>query len=544
MVVGSKPRDELSTGAAAERKCCPLSLAARRDHPAMVRSATDIRRGWRLDSVAGTPRRRPPDETSSRKESVMHIEPRPERPQQEWKALLWDQIVPAHESDWSRQVAHRRMVLTNGVRLSATRGLLLITLAVMLGGLPSTSVWAWALLIPSAAQVSLELMLRPVVGVMNEREAIAQVRSRPGGWITVPSVRIQFWSYEKVQLNLTGVLGAVACVANVVAVLLYTGDSGPAWLRVACLAIALLYLNSGLLEPLLDATTYSPLQQLPRTLRRVRPVLWVLVLLLVAGGVVASQALAGPWAEGSFPYALAVCLLVYYPGLRCREYERDLSAAAHVVVEADQVRLGYVAQKTHDDLQPFKAPLLRVLDEANSLSPHQKMGLQNYVFDVEENYRRARSRDSQFGLGQSIQSRVRQVCASAGIAPSGRFDIDGRVDDYNYDFARLLTTTLVHNAIQAYQEDPFLEDPLVDVQMFLVDGMANLEVTDALGPVPDHLWNKAGGTTDHIRQMLVKRGGQLSQNSIENGVRKTVRATWNTHLQTIRTREPQPDDTE
>jgi hypothetical protein len=273
------------------------------------------------------------------------------------------------------------------------------------------------------------------------------------------------------------------------------------------------------------------------------PFAWCLVMVILVTSVLVADQTVGPWADDSLPYALAVCGLAYYIGLRARDYERDLGAAAVVMAMADAEEQKFIAQEMHDRFQPAKYGLERVIESVD-LSSDQRSALRNFLYDTNDLYRPAR--DGSFTVGSAfrpaIRNRVHQICESARMGYLGSaFDLEDKVDHDNYRLALNIVTTLCHNTKQAYERafeagyDNDLEIDLernVHVEMTLEGAMASVVVSDHLDLIPEEVWLRDDTTLARISGTLQARGGSLTQMPTRAG--KSIRAVWNIHLQPVR----------
>lgn len=482
----------------------------------------------------------------------------PARTDNRWLALITDFAPVVTKSDWGRRVTDRRIVDYDRIRPPATRGALLGALAVTLLMLPGCSPLVLVLLLPGLLQVVLEIVLEPIV-----RRDVIDVQY-PGRFLG-PMVRLTVRTYEKTIVNATGLIGAVAVLANIVAVEFVSGTAGPGWLRVLALLFAVLYCCSGMLGVVIDTPWYSPLETTPAVVRVVVKHLgWALVVTGLVASVLIAHHTVAPWADQSLPYALGVCTLGYYIGLRAREYDRNLGAAAKVMAFANADEQRFMAQEMHDYFQSAKENLEQVVESAN-LTVSQRSSLRIFVYDVNDLYQQARTGQVLGSTAKNpsggnrvrgicvcgaardlenhsvfrppIKNRVRAICEAARMDFSGSvFDLEIHVNFDNYRLARNITTTLTLNCKQAY-ERALTQDDTPDVEndirivMRVDDPMAVIEVSDRLDLIPDDIWESPNTTLAILRRELERRGGTLEQLRTSDG--KTIRATWGIYLQPI-----------
>lgn len=468
-----------------------------------------------------------PDEDLRRKAGRVHITVS-QRPEGRWRRIVWDLTAPAPESDWARSVTDTRVLFLDQVRPYVTRSLLVVLVAVALAALPGTSVLAWLALVPAVVQACLEIALEGVVRARRERA------DQP--WPLRPLVRLWYRNYERLQINVTGVLGAFAVAVLVLGVAFGAGRSGPGWVRVAAFACTLAYLSSAVLGPLLEATVYSPLQRTPAWLRTARPLLWVVLVAGSAGVVAVSDRVAGAWPPGSVAYAYLACLLPWAVGQRIREYERAMDAAGSVAATARAEANRRVSHELHELLQINKGPL-RAAMGAPGLATSDRLSLELFAANISLMYDRARSRDvdMQAGVLPPVRDLVRHLCAAELVRPTVDVELDG-LDPTNATLARVLISTLANNAVQAYAAAPELEERTLGVRARVRDGVVDITVTDLLAPIPDRTWSRGGTTLDHLRADLGRVGGVLEQRPLDVG--KAVHARWPVTLPSLR--EPAP----
>ena len=455
----------------------------------------------------------------------MFVDAGPPRPDSHVEALRRDLLLAPQRSDWSRRVTDERIKTTDRLRPFATRGLLLTGMVVLLALSPDVAWWVWPFLIPAVAQTLLEIWL--------ENRMRASAMDTSGNVVLAGIVRFWYLMYERLPFNVTGLLGTLAVALNVIVAVLGTGPANPGGLKVAVLVLALLYANSGILGTLMDAPWFSPLSGLGGWVRALQPGFWVAATVIAVGLVLIGE-VWGRWPEGSLPYALLSCGLGYYIGLRVRDYVRDMQAAARVHVHASLEEKAALALTLHDTMQPAKYGLPRVI-HSTQLSGGQRAALHTMLGDIEELYVEARkgSVDSRTLLRTPFEHRVRQLLTDAAISYAGsRFDLDGRLDDPNHQFAKSLLTNLLQNARDAYAEDPFLLDAHVTVTMFLDDVNAHISVQDSLPPIPEAHFARTGSTLGSLREDLRARQGDLTQDIGSKG--KTISARWSTVVRPLR----------
>jgi len=438
-------------------------------------------------------------------------------------------------SDWLRQVADMRVFSYDRIRQFLTRLALAAGIGASFVLLPGVTWWAWALLGFALLQGILEIALEPYVRVndLQGQPLIVQALEPLRTW----------WSavYERLPFNATGILGAAAVIANFAAVTFGTSaNDATGWVKVAALACALLYANSGLSGPLLEATVYSD-KAAGSVLRRLRPAVWVMGVLLAAGTVYVSD-LAGRWPTSAVPYAMVACGLPYALGLRIREHDRLASAAGLLIKRSNQEASTRIGAELHRLVSPLlKGPLDRVLN-LEGINPVDRVALRLFAEDIKH----AREKTVHgIDLGERLlpdtETLVAQICAPGWIDPTVDIDLPVRqsgvqnaehvVSDENAWFAKQLVATLAQNSVWAYQAAESLDRPLV-VSAYLRAGEIVVSVIDALPPVPDEMWDRAEGTLSNFRRAVGERGGTLRQILLDGGG-KAIEARWQNRLRPL-----------
>jgi len=439
------------------------------------------------------------------------------------------------ESDWTRRVTELRITEQDRKRPFIIRGLLLATLAGLFAVMPGTPWWAWALLIPGVVQTGMELLLESLV-----RDKFKPVDPNP---VTVPLIDIHFRNHERLMLYPTGLIGTIAVLSNVVAVLFAAPPTG-GWLKVAAFAGSLLYLNSGVLGPLVDVTAYSPKQLTWPVLRVLRPHLWIPILGLGVGTVWATSAW---WSPQSLPYAYLGVLLTAYIGIRIREYERAMAAGEGAHEELLSDRSKEAALTLHELLQVVKGPLVEAA-HSPTMSVGDRVEVLAFIDNVEHIYQEAREQRTNLSVGllPSGTAIVRRTCLRHAV--EYRTDIqfeDFRIDSRHNDqqgilpmdrvFANQLISTLTNNVVQAYDRNPDAQRSFT-VRAHAVDGQIIIEATDTLGLMPPSAWAGPNTTMGHIAAKLADREGTLTQQAEADGG-KTITATWKMELPFLKGRE-------
>jgi hypothetical protein len=446
-------------------------------------------------------------------------------------SLTRDWLTAGPRSEWTRRVVRARILNQDRVRPFVTRGALLVALAgcLVLLDAPAAAL-AWLLLgvLQTVLEIALERTLR------SKYELLAQAPTAEGPLILRQLgrgrnvlVRIWYWNVETSITNATGLLGTVAAAGNLVVVVVFTTSDGNAgWLRVLALVIATAYLASGALGPLADVAMYSPATSIPTWLAFVLRWLWVGVVALVIGVMLAGEGSAWEWGE-SLPYAvIAVVAIGYYPMLRCRELERAMAAAADVAESLAAQRYASIALDLHTLLQVVKGPLRAAAQVVPD--PADRADLDRFLRDMEYVYRGARNRtiDLSQGLGMPLEDHLRFIGSAEMVRLEVDLDVPADVPHEHIGRVRRWLLALTDNSVQAYRFWPDEDQvPMVRVRARLDGPDMVLEVSDLLDLLPADLWNDPGSTLHKIRLDVEALGGQMQQLASGSGG-KTIVLRW------------------
>lgn len=445
-----------------------------------------------------------------------------------WRQILRDMTAPAPMSHWAADVTSRRIAQYDRIRPFVTRGALLGLVAIFLGVAPSTWWLTWLLLIPSAVQVVLEILLDPFVSADD----------RPRRSIISALAAIADSAHTQTLINVTGVIGAVAVPCNIVAVAYLSGPGQPPWPKVLALAAAAAYGVSAITSFLVDATHYSAHQSSDRgyrMFRAVRPHVWLIVMVLMTA-MVAGSVVTGRWASDMVPLAWALCGIPVLIGTKQRDYERVLRASAAQLPEVQTGAKRALCKDYHNtytDIRTFNRELsvdksipagIRV--RAATLAP--LISLMPEAIDH----------------AQWVKQQERPTLA--GIAGKYASDtdlnltVDLRLDDVqprNYELARTLISALLLNVGQAMgkarasarQRGETLADDRVRVTGQVLEGQVHICVGDPLPPITE--WCHDGSTTAWLHADLLSQGSRdgLTQHPIDAADPsrgKEIRASW------------------
>lgn len=446
-------------------------------------------------------------------------------------SLTHDWLTPGPRSEWTRRVTQARILNQDRIRPFVTRGLLLVALAACLVAL-DTPLGAMAWLGLGVLQTALEIAMEKTLRSQHEEVARAatdqtsainrQIR-RSHNLI----VRVWYWNFERGITNVTGLIGAVAAAGNLVVVVVFTtSDGNPGWLRVLALAIATVYVASGALGPLADVAMYSPATTLPAWLTFVLRWLWVGVVGLILGVILAGE--GSPWAWGeSVPYAaIAVVAIGYYPMLRCREFERAMAASYDVSEQMTTQRYAHIALELHNLLQPVKDTLHLAAQAVPN--PADKAEIEMFLRDMRYVYKGARDRtiDLTQGLGMPLEDHLKAVASAGRVRLRADLDVPTDLDPEHKARVRQWLLALVHNSVQACRSWPHNTVPLVEAHAHVVGTELLISVTDPLGPIPDDVWDDPDSTLRKIRHDVASVSGSMTQGRSDQDGRKTVTVRW------------------
>lgn len=447
-----------------------------------------------------------------------------------WASITSGWFTSGPRSEWTRRVTQGRTMNQDRIRPYTTRGVLLLLLALSLLTLEAAG---WALLwltlgvIQTALEIALERTLRA------EHEQLAHVTTLSGHRFTENIVRgrsllvrVWYWNYERGITNVTGLLGTVAAVGNV-AVVLYgtTATADPPWVRVLALGAAMLYLVSGALGPLADVAMYSPAVRMPRWLTAALRWLWVGVVAAIITLVWTDRGSETSWAA-TLPYAvMTITGIGAYPMLRCREYERAMTAARDVAKDLDAERYANIALGLHNLLQPVKGTL-QIAAQAVP-DPADRAELDRFLRDMEYLYRCAKNRtiDLSQGLGMPLEEHLKSLASAEQVRLNIEIHLPTTLASEHSLRVKQWLLMLVHNSVQAYRRWEHDDIPLTSVTATVDDKDIVLQVTDLLGLVPPGIWNNPDSTLMQVRLDVEAAGGTMTQ-TVNPPMGKTITIRW------------------
>ncbi len=268
-----------------------------------------------------------------------------------WRQLVVDLVAPATFSLWHAKVTKDRVALYDRLRLPVTRAAMLVVIIAALLWL-DTAWWVMALMLwPAIAQVSLEIYLEPYALDVQSRSRLS--------WVNMMTGIVQE-NHPNKLLNVTGLLGTVGCPLNVAAVAFAPAGGDAGWVKIAALAAAIVYLNTGLANAFLDPPNYTENSTMPPFMHWVRPYAPAISLVVVAT-LVALSVRHGRWQDAMVPPIAYLCsLLTLQLGSTIRNHDRVLAAAVPTAREAITDGRLDMTDLTHTEMNKVKGPIFEL----------------------------------------------------------------------------------------------------------------------------------------------------------------------------------------
>jgi hypothetical protein len=440
----------------------------------------------------------------------------PTRVASRWRQPFVDWLAPAAFSEWHEKIAHHRVMAYDQLRPPLTRTMCLTVIVATLAVLGAPR-WCWLLLVGAMIQIPLETYLQKYANASGP-----EPNWRLGRWMADVARR----HFQTMTFNIGGVAGAVACPLTIIAVCFSPPGDTHSWIKVAALAAALIYLNSGLANVFLDPPNYTENSVMPPFMHTMRAYV-PLISLAVVAGIVGVSAAHHRWKPDKVPIAFMCTALTLLLGSTLRVHDRVVAAAAFVgrqAVEAGRRELGGLV---HDELGPAKSASrldgvpLRDAVEFQALSAFlTHFGTRVRLFDSQR---------------MDLDYLVKKIASPYGISPR---DV---VCDIGWDPAALrkedhrtavrMATVLVHNVGQNLFKSENRSVPTA----FVVEGFTtgsgrdlryHLAVRDHLPAIPEDRWCADGGTLSALRTWLRDTfNGDLTQVDIGDGTKRIV-ASW------------------
>lgn len=436
-----------------------------------------------------------------------------------WLQMPVDLVTRAPLSEWHEKVAVARVRRYDRLRPYLTRGLLLVLIVAALAVLRADW-WCWLLLLPGALQVTLEIYLYRFI-----HETMDEPR-----WEVVRWMRDVADNHHRTKLlNVTGLLGVLACPLNVLAVAFSPPGGDLGWVKVLALAGAVFYVNSGLASSFLDPANYTETSTMPPVMHRIRP--WAPLLSLCA--VLAMTAISvqyARWTPETVPLAYATAALTLLLGSTIRNHDRVVAAAARVSREAVVAGRRELGRVVHDDLNGAKVAVetVRQIPEVPYRTAVELATLEAFLTHF----------SARVGIDAaptlSLAELVEKIASPYGLGPSDiRCEITWLADirRENHAIAVRMATALVHNAVQSLQKEENLDVSRTISVVGYTTGAGHtlryhLGVGDNMPPVRPDRWCAVGTTLAALRTWLDDTfDGVLEQEVLDDGTKRIV-ASW------------------
>jgi hypothetical protein len=433
-----------------------------------------------------------------------------------WRQLAVDVIAPATFSVWHRTVAESRVVRYDRLRPPITRLVFLVGVTAGIAALDAPA-WIWIMLIPATVQVGLEILIHRYLP-----ESAPQPR-----WKVIRTIRDIFLrTYGELLLNVTGLIGTIACPLLIVAIAeAPAGGDDLGWVKVGALAAAIFYLNSGLTSVFLDPPNYTETSAMPAGMHTVRPFAPLLSLIVVTA-IVAVSVDMDRWQPEMIPLAYLCAGLTLLLGSTIRNHDRNLAAAivpARHAIEAGREDLGRVI---HDQFGPIKAAAEGAaqipqmpFEWANDLAVlpallthfHTRTGLYE-THRMELDYLASRILEP-YGIWEDVTYEFRW----------------GHLRPRDHQIAVSMATALLNNIGQALSKPAFRDCPRAIVMEGFTTGSGrgltyHFAVRDHLPLIGD--WCPPGRSLTELRTMLrTNHNGDLIQERLDDTTKRIV-ASW------------------
>ena len=438
-----------------------------------------------------------------------------------WLQLAVDAVARATFSQWHQDVAETRVRNYDRLRPTVTRGVSLAVVGIGLAVLAAPW-WCWLLAAPALLQVTLELV----------QYRYLQDSAPEPKWRLIRWMRdVADENYWTVLLNVTGMVGVVACPALVFAIAMAPVGGADGWVKVVGLAAAVFYVNSGVASTFLDPPNYRETSTMPPVMHWVRPFV-PLVSSATVLTIVAISVRAARWEPAMVPLAFACVGLTLLLGSTIRNHDRVVAAGASVArkaVEAGRRELGVIV---HDDLGPIKQAVDSAANKAHGLTLQERTDLHTMSAILTHFATRT-------GLYAAplldLKAVVRKVGSAYGLAGRATtFDIRWNPADMHRDDTRTairMATALIHNVGQALSTERFLDVPKsIVIEAYTTgedrDLRYHLAVRDRLPLIDPDQWCADGTSLAELRKWL--RGafnGDLVQEPVDEGSKRIV-ASW------------------
>lgn len=444
--------------------------------------------------------------------NLVDFAPDTKRAADPWRQVWRDLVASAPVSHWATGVTRARIEHYDQIRPPLTRGALLAAIWVVAAFADSISPWTVVLLSIGVVQTFLEIYLDFQLNNGEPRWALVRRMTRV----------LLDWQWEQTLINVTGVIGAVAVVSNLVAVLFLIGPNEPGWVKVAALLAAVAYGNSGVLAVLTDVTYFSVHQRIPRVVVLGRAHVWLLAGLVLAVLVAVSIA-SGRWSQADVPYAWLCCGLVYMIGLKTRDYDRLLRASSQQALHHMTEARKRLAQDFHDDITTWRT-FNRLSRDEEGVSPTHRLQLVELASRATLAAIEMADETRWIAQGKQLSVTGRVEWLAKDLSVPIEHDIAlGELSNSNLETVRQVLTTVLINAAQAMASTNVKDQP-IKVRARVADDRIVLAVSDPLPLASDDRWCRKGSTTYTMRERVRALRGDLTQ--VERPPGKEIRAEW------------------
>lgn len=422
------------------------------------------------------------------------------------------------------EVAARTMLLAaeeQGPRAAVGRLILLVGMAACFTITPGPGPIACLFLLPGLAQGVLELAAAPYV------RANSASRSR---WAIVAwVVRVKTRTANRLPLNVTGVLGTVACVMQVSAIA-WVLPAGSGWARVVALVLAVLYLNSGITSVVIDPVFNL---QSVKYLGPVRVLRSVIGPLLAAVLLVVLVWAPTPWGNLR-PTVALICLLPLSVSIRARDTDRVAAFASDVADGMIRESRADLQDDLHGQLTGEAKAIARLVGRLpDDLAVPEDLRIKAAVLPSLITGTRALV-DRERWLNSPKTSRLQEIAEklTAGFGFDLRFEAElVEISDGDFEMLIYVLQNLVSNAREEYHRHADPDSPQHRA-IGIVAGAAvhadrtevSVKVADGFEAIPDEVWDSTYSSLFRLRQRVQRRSGQMWQEVTSSG--KTVHARW------------------
>lgn len=436
-----------------------------------------------------------------------------------WRQLAADLTSPAIFSVWHTKIARNRVEWYDRIRPGVTRGILTMVIAASLYAV-RLPIPLFLFLAPAAVQASLEIYLHFLL-----------VKLAPDprqGWAAY-MVDVVRTNYESWLVNVTGLIGVVACPINVLLVCFTPAGGEFGWAKVAGLVAAIFFVNSGLTSAFLDPPNYTENSDMPRLMHTVRPYAPLLSLITV-GGIIALSVGAGRWETAMVPLAYMSAALTLLLGSTIRNHDRIVAAAIPVARRAILLGRQDMARVAHDTMNSVKSTVNAVA-KVDAVPFKLRNSLSTMPAMLTHLLAQAEITDSDKPMPLAFLAE--KILADYPGVDITKVSYDLRwadLSEEDHHIAMRVTTALCLNVAQALSKDEFIAAPKeIRLEGFTTGSGRDLRFHLA---VDDHLplidpWCPPKRSLTALRSLLEREyNGTLEQESTTAAGTKRIVATW------------------